>query len=242
MSKVRRGRRLLARRMGSHDGETEPRMKPRSSVTTALLLDTLAALAPSPRAAAAPTGLAIIPTADLLPPGVASLEVETVGNRALPGGEGETPALSQFGLTTRLDAGSDRRIGGGPGHTLLNAKWLVLPEERGLPAIAVGVQNVAGGLRAEPYLVGTRSLGQTRFHLGALRTEGALRPLAGIDHTLGTLMLMAEVLGGPEGVAAGGIALPLTSRLGLTYAATLPTRGGQVGHIVNLALLVGKAP
>jgi len=216
------------------------RMKPRGVGPTALLLAALAALAPSLKAAAAPSGLSLIPTADLLPPGVASLEVETVGDHVLPGDQGETFALSQFGVTMRLEAGADRRIGGCPGHTFLNAKWLVLPEERGLPAVAVGIQNVAGGLRAEPFLVGTRSLAQTRFHLGTVRTEGALRPLAGIDHTVGTLTLLAEVLGGPEGIAAGGIAVPLTSRLGLTYAATLPTRGGQVGHIVNLALSVGK--
>ncbi|HOJ21996.1 MAG TPA: hypothetical protein PLY56_10710, partial [Armatimonadota bacterium] len=65
-------------------------MKPRGVGPTALLLAALAALAPSLKAAAAPSGLGLIPTADLLPPGVASLEVETVGDHVLPGDQGET--------------------------------------------------------------------------------------------------------------------------------------------------------
>jgi hypothetical protein len=192
-----------------------------------------------PGATAAPTGLNLIPTAEVLPRRAASLELEATGSGLFPGRRSTQAALSQIGLTSRLEAGLDHALRHAPGDSLFNAKWQVVASARGGPALAVGVQSVAGGYSAERYLMLMQTVGSLRLHAGAFRAAGTTRLLAGLDRPLGTTVLQADHIGGGEGVTSVGLAVPLGRCLSLTYAITFPTGRDPVGHLANLALLLG---
>lgn len=189
---------------------------------------------------AAPSGLNVIPTADILPPGSLSLEGETTGTRAPLASGGDRFALLQAGVTPRLEIGVDREVGDVDQQPLFNVKWLLLPDGSRAPALALGVQNVARGAQAETYLVATRSFGKPRLHLGALHSPDTVRLLAGVDVALGNrITFQADHTGGGDGLSSVGLALQLGPRASLTYALLFPAGDAHTGHLLNLALAFG---
>ena len=180
------------------------------------------------------SGLAIIPTVDLVAHGKYGLEVQFDGG--LAAGTVDTQLVNtQFGLSPRFEAGVDFDLSGGPGsRSLFNAKWLLLKE----PAVAIGVCNVCSGLRSSPYAVATRPLGPMRFHLGCIGLDGAGRWFAGVDRAATSqLTLMADYTSGPDNAASVGLAHQFTEHLGVLAAIIFPnTTGSEMGFTLHLTL------
>ncbi len=199
-----------------------------------------AGLALAAPAHGSPTGLNIIPTADVLPAGTASVEGEVFGPGGLPARESEPYALLQVGFPGRLEAGVDRGIGGAARSAAGNVKWQVLPQTGVLPALALGAQNISGRQRIQPYLAATRSLGRTRIHAGLLRDDAGTHLLAGVEHAIGTrLVVQGDHVGGSGGISSAGVALQVHRRASLTLAVTRAAGARRLGHILNLAVLLG---
>lgn len=181
----------------------------------------------------------------MLPPASASLEVELCGTGHYPDGRSSGYALFQAAVTSRVEVGIDRAVRRGPPVSLVNAKWQLLAPARGGIGLAIGMQNLGEGAHPEPYAVGTcwaagaRPLNQMRLHFGVIRSSARWRVMAGVDSPLGSVALQADYLGAPDEVGSVGLAVPVGSDVTVTYAAVFSGGGGPVGHLINVAVLVG---
>lgn len=162
-------------------------------------------LAASP-AAAAPsfggyTGLILTPTADALDQDDYNAAVFT---RDLEEGADQNLYAANLGLRAGLEAGFARfKPEGGPGETLLNAKYRFAPETDANPALAIGAIDLTDEIDSTVYFVMSKVLTETgrvkgrefispRIHLGL--AGGQIDGLfAGLSAALGeSLTLMAE--------------------------------------------------
>lgn len=151
---------------------------------------------------AGPTGLALMPIADVLKHREAMTELSLAGvernvSRATEYGQALT-----IGLWDRLEVGfeSDFR-----GETTANVKFQLFEGPKFLPntALSVGVTNWRGDV-VDPYVVGRLDGKGYRLHAGYWRTLGADRLAIGSDFPVG-------------GVLVGSIE-HLTGRGGATWA------------------------
>ncbi len=166
---------------------------------------------------AAPTGLNVIPTADVLGHNEVALEYENEGVK-LFGSHCEQWALLQIGLFDRLELGVDRCFGGEPG-TFGNAKVLLQEEEHTRPAVAVGVQNLGEGESAQPYLALAKHAAGARLHLGAIRLHDEAAVMVGVEYELShTVALLIDHVTGTESVSGAGFDVELSEHLEIHVA------------------------
>ncbi len=215
------------------------------------LLAALVALAGT--AAAAPSGLVTIPTADVVPERQWLAQVQN-GNTELSGSgslfEQPEPALqAQLGfLHGRLEAGCDLVAVDGPRdyRPVANAKVLLVAEGYALPAVAAGIAQLGPRLAGYGYVVASRTLNYERLqyqkfrahhrnlklrgirlHAGALGTPKDPHALLGSDVELSDhAVLQADWISGTDhALTLGGawIASPLLS----AQAALLVQNGGD---------------
>jgi hypothetical protein len=124
-------------------------------------------------AQAFPTSLNLMPTADMLQPGSLRMELENDGAPSLFASGAESYLLLQYAPSSRLEVGLDLYAVGESNRPLLNAKWLLLAEEKRRPALALGLMELGPGCSPTGYLVGTKELGpRFRGHLGAGLCDG----------------------------------------------------------------------
>jgi hypothetical protein len=196
----------------------------------------------SAAALAAPGGLNVIPTVDVYDPGVLNLEYQTEGAGRLFGRDCRRLVLTQWGAARGLEVGLDKCVSEPGEPVLLNAKYRLREEADRRPALAVGLQNVGRGQAAQPYLVAGWGLDRpTRRHLGAIRLEGGLAALVGVDYTWKALTFQADWVSGRENAASLGVSWALRPNVTVTYAAFLPNaEGGPGGHLLNLQWLIGS--
>ncbi len=137
----------------------------------------------------APTGLRIIPTADVLATGQQRYEYEGDGSGKL-----YMPVTSTL-LGVQADFGNHSEVGVDQVSSVgqvYNLKWQFLPEST-LPAMAVGVQNITSGHKVQYYLVGSKTFAQLRLHAGMLRDEdGQAVTLLGTNLTYSIVTVSAE--------------------------------------------------
>jgi hypothetical protein len=158
-------------------------------------------------AAAAPTGLNVIPTADLIPWHQFTLQLQN-GNPDVDGDHpvyrAPQPVLQlQGGLPYHLEAGLDVLPANPPSddyRPALNVKWKAIEEGYRVPAIAVGAAQLGVGFDPVYYAVASRTLDfqevqyqkfrahhrniklrGIRAHLGIMKTVNAWRALVGTD-------------------------------------------------------------
>ncbi len=162
---------------------------------------------------ASPTGLNIIPTADVLPVGVGDLELET-SNVVVP--YGDTPSdqmQTQFGVPLAepgsVEAGLDASLVGN--GAWCNIKWRFYKDRDIRSAAAVGLQNVGTHDDPQPYLVGFKHITSTyRLHFGTIRNIHRLRAMLGIDGPIGNITtFMADYISGPGNFLTIGVNLML---------------------------------
>ena len=156
---------------------------------------------------AAPTGLNVIPTADLIPWHQFTLQLQN-GNSDVNGDHpvyrAPQPVLQlQGGLPYHLEAGVDVLPANPPSddyRPALNVKWTPIAESYRVPAIAVGGAQLGVGFQPTYYAVASRTLNfetiqyqkfrahhrniklrGIRLHAGIMKTVDAWRALLGVD-------------------------------------------------------------
>lgn len=195
----------------------------------------MVALAIGPSALCAPSGLNVIPTADVLDQGGISLEAESAGSGRPWSDNCDQFALLQVGVGKGLEIGLDRCLN--DSGSWLNVKWQAHQERSGAPGLAFGVQSISAGDKAQPYVVAMRSFGATRIHAGAARMGGRPRWMLGVDRPLGhRVTLQADYISGDENALTYGVAAALTRHLSLTVALSAGNSADAgKGSIINLA-------
>jgi len=167
---------------------------------------------------AGPTGLTVIPTADVLAPATGSLEFEAVGRQVAFGGDCDRAVLFEIGLSQGIEAGIDTSISSSEGPWL-NAKWLVRDETALLPAVAVGLQNVGEDVVAEPYLVLAKDVGKVRVHIGGVRTGHRIYGMLGAEVPAGPqLTACADYVSGHAGTASVGLSWEISDTVSVAAA------------------------
>lgn len=189
-----------------------------------------------PGVLAAPSGLNVMPTADVLDRWTVSIEAESSGT-GTPWGDGcESFALLQVGLGGGVEIGFDHCTS--DPNQWLNVKWRVVDEAGEHPALAIGTQALDGTGRPQPFAVATKTLGGLRAHLGGVGIERKTRLMFGLDHSISdSLTLQADFISGDENTISYGASVLLTDSLWLTVARSVGNSAetGR-GYIVNAAL------
>jgi hypothetical protein len=183
----------------------------------------------------APSGLNIIPTADILDKGVISLETESAGAGNPWGDDCDSFVLLQFGVGHGIELGIDKCTN--DSDSWLNFKWRICDESKGLPAIAFGTQAISDGDRSQHFAVVTKSFGKMRLHTGAIGIDHKTRWMLGVDHPLSDrFTIQADYINGDENSSTFGVALALNDSLSLTVARSLGNAADvDDGYIVNVA-------
>lgn len=164
-----------------------------------------------------PTSNSFIPTADVLKPGEFRLEYENDGGSATWGRNSTDYFLTQWSLSSRLEAGVDIYDLSGENDYALNAKYLLQPETVKNPAVAVGIIDVGAGGAPSYYVVSTRTFGKLRGHGGGWRIDSANHTLAGLDYQItGKDYLLADWVSGDDNYATVGVYRELGGGHGLT--------------------------
>jgi len=167
---------------------------------------------------AGPTGLTVIPTADLLEPATASLEFEAEGRHVPFGGDCDRFVLSQIGLPQRLELGIDGCVTSSEGPWL-NAKWVMMSETLRCPAVAVGLQSVGKDTTAEPYLALSRDVGRIRLHTGAIRLEHHTSWIFGVESSLDPgLAVCGDYVSGTAGTTSLGLSWEVSDTVSVAAA------------------------
>lgn len=171
------------------------------------------------------SGLAIIPTADVVPHGQYVVALQDDG--VMSGMETDAFLLdSEIGIGDRFETGLDYDLT--DSLAIFNAKYVALTNHAKTQALAVGVSNVANGEEASPYLVGTTTLPAFRLHGGLWRLEDKIRPFVGIDRNFSSrLNLSADYTGGDENYTSVGINYQFSCHLGVFAGILYPHAGGD---------------
>ncbi len=188
-------------------------------------------------ASACYTGLAFIPTADMVGNGMYSIEIQCDGTFAR-GNEKTWILNAELGLTPSLEAGLDYDVSkGAETHVLLNAKRLVLSEGDRNPAIAVGICDMGKHLKSCPYAVAAKDLGAVRGHLGVAGIDGSSQWFAGVDKAVTSrLILMADYTSGDGNNSSVGFSYQANDRFGITSGVAFPNDGGDMRFTMHFVL------
>ncbi len=149
---------------------------------------------------AIPTGLNIMPTADVMPFGMSRYQYEFNSEKAnVPDRGAVVGTQTGIGMGT-AEGGIDEVSHVG---TVYNLKMLLLQGDEMMPAIAVGVENIGRDAKPQYYLVASKSLidisaTETRsaVHVGfLLDTDGKTRAMYGGDLSIGALSFKLDQVG-----------------------------------------------
>lgn len=183
------------------------------------------------------SGLTIIPTADVIGADTYGLELQFDGDT--PTSAPDTRILNtEIGFGDRLEAGVDFDLSkDADPRVLLNAKYQLARNTEGTELLGLGICNVGSGVRASPYLVGTRDFGAFRGHLGLIRTDEADRLFLGIDKAVNDLVTaMLDYTAGDENYSSVGISYQHDNRFGVMAGLQFPNGGGDTLFTVHLVL------
>ena len=181
------------------------------------------------------TGLALIPTADVVEPGTYSIEAQF--DASFTGGDENTRFLdTEFGVTPRFEVGIDNDFSKtAETRILLNAKYVMITRHRHNPAVAVGICNVGRRLRSSPYVVATKDFAATRGHVGVISMDGVGCWFAGVDKAIGERrVLMADYISGTGNDWSIGVSRQFNDRFGITSGVVFPNAGGGAGFTMHL--------
>ena len=183
-------------------------------------------LAPISRAPACPSGLNLIPTAAVLADRELAVEYMVAGQQLFDQDCGHW-LLLQAGIGGRLELGVDRCFRG-ENDTVGNVKYLLSPPAPGRPAVAVGVQALAGEAAAQPYLAASAEAARLRLHAGVIWVERHGEPMLGLEAPLSSrLTLLADHLAGADNGSGIGLSAELNESLYVTASRYLANAGGE---------------
>ena len=191
--------------------------------------------------AAAPNGLTQIPIAKVFGDGVAAFSIA----RAEQGSK-STFYTTQYGIGNVVEVGVDYQAAPEGQTTFLsNFKALLAHSPGRLPDMAAGLQNVATGQKAVPYLVATTQPRATGFTLGLIRPGGgAYYSLGGISYNVTPAVeIVADYIGGRASYSTLGFIASINKNISLNIAYAQPNSAGDAlsdgtnprGYVVNLS-------
>lgn len=156
-------------------------------------------------ALASPTGLNIIPTADVLAHGEANIGIQLNGGPTSSGYQFFNQFQTQLGIGDNIEFGYDVSLGP-VGGSFWNAKYLLFPELRRRPALAVGLLSNVGLFDNPLYITSFITDGQARIHAGLIQVDGTPRVMLGWElwHNE-LLMLQADYISGPRTYSSFGL-------------------------------------
>lgn len=187
---------------------------------------------------AVPTGLNLMPTADVLSAIQTRVDYQSSGGGLLYVPSGETVVGVEGGAPLGLEAGVDRA---GSLGAMYNAKWQVFGDGLVMPAIAVGVQGLNSKVRAQDYIVATKSLLPTsiislsglqvdaRVSAGLLRQNDRTAVMYGASASLGALSIKADHVNGMAGRVRDGNAVSV----GWTFAKCFTVAGTRYFYVTQ---------
>lgn len=172
-----------------------------------LSLTTVALMVSAVTAWSAPTGLLVIPTADVLGPGEASLDYFTQGRNLARDEDCDRFLGVEVGLPHGLEVGVDACLNhGGDEGPWWNLKWQLPAADPDRFALALGLQNLGHAATAQPYLALAHAVGSGRGHLGVMRADAATRLYLGAEAPMSEkLTLVGDYLSGPGGSTSVGL-------------------------------------
>lgn len=178
----------------------------------------------------APSGLNIIPTADIAAPGTVSCQLYQGGPLSK-----STPATSyvftQIGIARSMEFGYDSNTSDNTG--VWNLKMAVA-WHRTEPVAAVGIQCLGAHSDSQLYAVGHKCLGLSRLHMGLIQSDNTVRPMLGFDRPInGRMIFMADYIAGSENSANAGLCYDLGGGANVCAAYTCNNSGsGRSGFYV----------
>jgi hypothetical protein len=171
-----------------------------------------------------PTGLTLIPTADVLSQGGVFFCTERCGALSTSVSNAESNSYFQLGLGYGLEMGYD--VYDDNTHAW-NVKW-ALPTLLGGTAIALGIKEISDGVTAQPYIMGTRPLGSGRLHLGLLDNSGSIQPILGYDRQImERVKLELDYISGDDNSASLGFWIDINKTTGINLAYTRQNSGSD---------------
>ncbi len=185
---------------------------------------------------AAPNGLTQIPLAKVFGDGVAAFSLERAAQSSQV-----TVFTTQYGIGNQIELGADYQSAPSSQQTLLgNIKALIVHSPARLPDVAVGVQNIAVGYKAVPYLVATTQPRATGFSLGVIRPAASYEVMGGISYNLTPRFeIVTDAIGGHADYATLGFIDSLSPTLTLNVAYARPNSPDNgtnpCGYVVNFA-------
>ncbi|MHB9037134.1 MAG: hypothetical protein ACYC64_10720 [Armatimonadota bacterium] len=186
------------------------------------------------------SGLALIPTADMIGDRQYSAELQLDGS--VSGPTSETRVINtQFGFGDRLEAGLDFDVSDDTNtQVFVNAKYLLGTDtSRGL-SFAAGVFSMEPSVKSSPYLVATKELGALRLHIGGLRSESSNYWFTGVDRVVSSrLTLMGDYTNGNGNYSSLGFNYQLDERVGLMLGAQFPNGSGGTLYTMH-CVICGK--
>ena len=187
-------------------------------------------------ALAYPTGLNVIPTADVLEPKSFRIEFENDGCSRLFSAESERYWLLQAGIAPGLEVGVDAYYLEET-STMLNAKYAVLEESDSAPALAFGAFDIGEGGSPTYYLAAAKSFGRHRFHAGAIGNRRHSDPMAGYEFELDdSAWLLFDWIRGDENYLTAGVYVENKLGGGISLAFGFPNSGeGENMVLLNLS-------
>lgn len=186
---------------------------------------------------ATPTGLFLMPIADILK------HREGFAFAGLSGSERNISKgytyynAATLGLFNHAEIGYDNDF---LGHTTYNIKVQLFDSPKHFEgnALSVGVVNCTGAFR-EPYIVGRHDFKDFRLHAGYWNTMGCGRLMMGADFKVlksGTGSL--EFLSGPSGQAWASVYMPIDALPGLGFLVAVGYSADKTVGIQHSALLM----
>lgn len=189
------------------------------------------------RAMAAPSGLALMPTADFVPDQEWVAEAQVDGS--LESGTGDTRFINlQLGLTDRLEFGVDYDASDDTSEPWLgNAKLLAYRSGEGNALLALGFRNLGDEEKPEGYAVTTWTRGPVRGHVGGTYSEERdLDAVVGADYEWSPGWWgYVEWTSGKENAGSCGVNIPLPGPFDLMTGIIVPNSSAdEVGYTVHL--------
>jgi hypothetical protein len=174
-----------------------------------------------------PTGLTLIPTADVLSQGGVFFCTERCGTLSTSVSDAESNSYFQVGLGYGLEMGYD--VYADNSHAW-NAKW-ALPTPVGGVSLALGVMGITKGETSQTYIMGTKPFGVDRVHLGMVNDGESFLPMLGYDRQItDRIKLELDYIGGDDNCASLGFWIDINKTTGINLAYTHqnsgPDRGG----------------
>jgi hypothetical protein len=199
-----------------------------------IVLACILATAASSPLRAAPLGLVIIPTADILEPGQYLLELETFGKGFPPRTFIYQFLNTQFGITEHLDAGVDLRMSSSEVTTEAMFNWKYAFPAGGID-LAVGTASIGRDQELIHYLVSNIPSGDFVANLGIQHSNRKAGILVGGRYQQERYIVMADYTGDRDFYSSVGFNYLFSNTFDVQLGVLFPNNGDEEQYLLNIS-------